>query len=228
MLSLRLYGTGSWTHTQSIGSHSGGGKDFEKFSDGGVAVYADTVVVGSTKEGEIQIFDNGTYEASVAISDVLGVSIYGLVITAVTDSSVYIIEKMSSAWTSTATLSPGGTNFNVQIYGSVFVVGNTGTILIFSLITDILCSSLLTVTSCRIILHLITDYAYIYNYAGQAYTLQAQLTASGDNYAAIYDERVAIVRIEANSNHGNFKILQTNLLYICKPYYCITLFYFIR
>jgi hypothetical protein len=103
-------------------------------------VYGSTVAVGSKDDDEVSIYnDTGTYETAVSVTDPKTISMYGLVLAAQTDSTVYIFEKISATWTLTASYSTG-TFTNVQIHSNFVVAGNTGSVIVCVVAFFELCS----------------------------------------------------------------------------------------
>jgi hypothetical protein len=89
-------------------------------------VYGSTVAVGTSDLSNVAIYDDtGSFQDSVSVSGIKNVALYDSVLAAQTDSTVYIFEKISSAWSQTATYSQG-TFTNVKIYSNWIVAGNEG------------------------------------------------------------------------------------------------------
>ena len=116
---------GSWTNTVMLASDVGG---HDKFSKSGVAVYASTIAVGTKDTDEIAVYsDTGTKQASLSLTDVKGIAMYGSVIAAHDGDDVYTFEKLSGAWTQTASLSRSDCK-NVAMYSNFIVAGAKGTL----------------------------------------------------------------------------------------------------
>ena len=115
--------TGSWTHTTSLASVTGGHKDF---AASGVAVYGSTIAVGSDAFSDVSIFsDTGSYVDSVTVSGIIDVAIYDGVIVAHSASTVHVFEVVTATWTERDTYS--GSNIqSVAIYSTSIVVGGEG------------------------------------------------------------------------------------------------------
>lgn len=117
---------GSWTNTAEIVSDVSGHK---KFSESGVAVYGSTVAIGTKETDDVAIYsDTGTKQDSVSVTDIKGIALYGDVLAAQNKASLYVFEKISSAWTQTASHTPSEDINNVAIYSNFIVVGSKGTI----------------------------------------------------------------------------------------------------
>lgn len=125
---LLRYFTGSWTHSASLVSTGSGHKDF---AANGVAVYANTIAVGSDDTDDVRIYtDTGTYVAAVSVPQVLDVAMYGDVIVSYSPTTLYVFELITGSWTETATLSYANC-LSLAIYGGAIVASKAGTVLSF-------------------------------------------------------------------------------------------------
>lgn len=118
-----MLNVGRWTNTASLNSNVAGHK---KFSDGGVATYGSTVAIGTKNTNSIDVFtDAGSLEASLVVTSVVGIAMYGSVIVGEDVSSIFVFEKISSQWTRTATHTTSNI-LNVAIYSNFIAIGRTG------------------------------------------------------------------------------------------------------